>query len=1293
MGFPGNPNDWNQYLTLDAMSRWSARDLGIEPAQLQAGRWTAVRDRAIASGELKVPDRLNLEPVGVVLHGLAERGSLDFMKNSSSSVVRDVFDRLVNLDPALVRKEFGGAFSAIDPLQAVPGGEFGAVWDTKTKAVNKVKETALDARLRAVAEQTPEERAYLASLGRGGTPQENVLGVYEQNVVQSGGTGVGQGGSSAADIPSASKPPITRSFTSIDDRLRAAGLDPYRGYLSPQQRTIQNQAQEFGDFRTRGVNEPRKGQRTGATDDLRAAYRDSRVNVTRIIGDARKQFEAAYAAGDIPGMQAVEERLLDHGQAAVSAGNRTAYERLHTERVNLFGAGTETPAGRAAHWQAVQEQLEKTAAMMPGPRPDLPPATGMGPRQVTPAEKGAIDRGMVQQERDTGQFEAWRAGQPNRLAPYDPNAPLPSDVYGAGPPSLGEIARGQDRYAYAGARGQTEQPIPPTGIRRPSDPTIAVAHDYLPQLPEGLLPSVMAGSDRAQFAGQPWGSTSGILHGVPRGTSTYPRLVPLPPAEGRVDWNRAQQILDEQGRKFAALQQGRGSAAVERGNRIVGNFREQTPIGEMMTQGTMNGSGPGIALVPFAPFHIHTTQYWANYFLEHPQAAFAVASALNQYHFDEYGGKQIGNKYVSGLLELSTAAHLIHWAEGMYKYAQDVRANPNGNNRFQQAAKVAGMGLFGNEAFVRPFDYISTPAQGILQSTTNPLLSGKTDFTTGLPLVDKREQISEQGSASPITGGAQIGNQWLADRGLPHLPRDVVANVTNPGQWATNQIRRGGVAAVNALGGNTNLKEYNAEAQLPYFAGAYARDNSLDPKAVQRALYAPTTPEEQRLGNAIRAAYRQQQDTTALGKLLPVRVQEETAGVKGIFPPSDRSFAALDYAQRAGEGGTDAGLGRTSRAGNFYLQSPDEAQGQTARNQLKLPVTRDTVPTMDYARDYLTRTGNTYQYPNGRTETQALANRSDEIFQGTLDANARKTGAGLPQDQRLAKIDKTAALQTEIAPGFTVQDFLNQPGNLFDLYDKRDAAYDSGDKKGGYQISLAINDVIARDLQQHPEVKAYFDTLKNGGVTASNSTPTATPVTSSPSQITSQSPTPTTNTTNPRGSTAPVSKTGGSSYRGSGPSNSRSSRSPSTASGSESRQAGNDFYDFYKGITDKGEKAAILSAFDRAGLTPFEKGTTAEQYRKALEVARDALLTDRARKAIDRSPSASGAAGRGMTAGQALAEIARITGGMPGGSREATPTPVRAPQTSGSMPGGSPKAPAGYYYDHAGTLRKSKLAA
>jgi hypothetical protein len=141
-------------------------------------------------------------------------------------------------------------------------------------------------------------------------------------------------------------------------------------------------------------------------------------------------------------------------------------------------------------------------------------------------------------------------------------------------------------------------------------------------------------------------------------------------------------------------------------------------------------------------------------------------------------------------------------------------------------------------------------------------------------------------------------------------------------------------------------------------------------------------------------------------------------------------------------------------------------------------------------------------------------------------------------------------------------------------------------------------------------------------------------------------------------------------------------------------------------VTDKGDKAAVLRAFDKAGITPFDKGTTAQEYRAALTVAQDALRTKRAADLIDAAGSRQRAAGgtqQGGTRALSLAELSalmqRTTGigpaaadrGMLGGGYSA-PAPARtfSLPNPGSASGG---VPSGYYRGKDGVVRKSKFAA
>ncbi len=978
----------------------------------------------------------------------------------------------------------------------------------------------------------------------------------------------------------------------------------------------------------------------------------ARINVQDVIAKARRLYDGAVARHDWQLMRDVEEGLLDHAQAAAVAKNTAAKDALTEARVEMFGPQTRDKAARAAHWQAVEEQAAKTAAMRQQTIADgaaslrpPPPARQMpNPGTLRDARGAArLDRAIAEQDADTARYEAWRAAQEAPGASGDVTANLTAAGGRAAP------------------LGLPSGPLPP-------DRLLLNAGERFPHFSQGPI-----GTVPGQFIGQPIDSRAAAA-----------------------GYSRAGMVSQAAGGQFNAARAAQSVAGTERGNRIIGNFMERTPFGELASEGTVNGRQVFAPLVPFAPFHVHTTQFWARYFLEHPAVPFAIARTLNGAGFDEYGGRQIGNRYVSGLLELSTAAKLVHWAQTMYGYATDAIRNPNGNNPLQTAAKIAGMGLFGNEAYVRPFDYVATPAQAALQSATRPL-PGKPDFL-GNPTIDKREQIAEQGSESPFTG---LANLALGGR----VPRNVVAGVTNPAQPITNLVRSGAVNAVDTLGGGANLRGYSTDSALAYFAGQYAQDNNLDPKAVRAALYDPKTPEQAALGQQIRTAFNRQQDMNALGKFSPVHWTSETPGVKGIFAPPNTTFAPLDYAQRAGEGGRTAGVGQISKAGSYSLESPDQRAAATARAEIaaKTKVTPESVSFMDYARDYLQRTGDTYLPPGRTSETQALANRSESIFNGEIAANAKRTGAGLPQEQRMQQIQKEGALQREIAPGFTVADFLGQPGNLFDLDRQRSAAYDSGDKKLGYEISLRINDVIAKDLQQHPEVKAYLDTLKNGGVTSTStatygypaSTPTA-PTTNGGGRSGGagglSSPNGTSSNPSGRGTSNPSSSsrvtpnqanTTRSTRTSSSGSGSRSTGSGGgTASGSNtSTQAGNDFFAFYRTLTDSRDKAAVLAALDKAGINPIgQRGVTAAQFRQALDVAKRALIEERLFGAGSGQQAAGGTQhsapstqhSLGMSKAEALAAMDAIerAAGLPGGSNRPASAPPPAYRGAG-LPGGS----------------------
>jgi hypothetical protein len=163
----------------------------------------------------------------------------------------------------------------------------------------------------------------------------------------------------------------------------------------------------------------------------------------------------------------------------------------------------------------------------------------------------------------------------------------------------------------------------------------------------------------------------------------------------------------------------------------------------------------------------------------------------------------------------------------------------------------------------------------------------------------------------------------------------------------------------------------------------------------------------------------------------------------------------------------------------------------------------------------------------------------------------------------------------------------------------------------------------------------------------------------------------------------------------------------SGGSSTSTRQAGNDFYNLYNGLTDKGEKAAVRQALDRVGVNPLgQKGVDTQTFTRALAVAESALRTKRAADLIDSGRrTSSNQASQGGSRALSLAELSalmqRTTGigpaaadrGMLGGGSSA-PAPART--FSLPNPGsatGSTKTPAGYFVGRDGKLHKSTIAA
>jgi hypothetical protein len=1190
----------------------------------------------------------------------------------------------------------------------------------------------------------------------------------------------------AADLAAAEEEAFSRYQNQAEN---AAELGPEDELVTPEQQAYLDKQMgkqpgtpipKAADLAAPARSTLREGNRDG---ELIRAYAEGRANPDRIIAQAQAQYADAVAMADIPAMQRVEERLLDHGQAAAVAKNTAAYDAYNAARLEMFGPQSATPEGRAAHWQAVQEQLDKTAAMMPGPRPELTKAGGPGPRQVTAAERGAIDRGMYDTATadHTAEYEAWQAREADRLAPYDPNAPSPTDIYGAGPPTEADIARLQanplspgrveipnisidprmrdliagrmtdeeaaairDRGLYGRAAGQQEAPfyregvipsigregLPPIGneglpLQLPQgDIPLQLPRGPLPRQIETLGPNVTrysgdladlaagGGTMRPPLAGfstapetrlLPSGAPIPALHGpdfVPplgrpftdftAGEAGTVRGLPIAPPRD-VQALEAARGRAQAGIRDAAFARGTGDqaavqAGLERGYRIVGNNADQTTAGMWMKNGVGGVTPP---VLPFAPFHIHSAQFWSQYFAAHPALALGMAQVLQT--FDDYGTLKFpeGNS-LAGLIKTTTGLHILDWAQKAYEYATDVN-RAGGNNIPQQILKNLNYNLTGNNAFVRPFEYISGPLASLTQRTTNPLLSGKLDYDTKQPLADSRDLLREYGAMNGTTGFGQRLNDLA---GSP-LPRNVVTGATNPGQALGNLLQRGTDTAFGV-----NRQEYNPDLAAAHALGFVADQMGLSKYQAERAYYSPQTPQDIALGKQLHDAVNVRLDTQAMGKLAPVQARgaQSAMEAKGIYQPNTEKAYMLDMP--IGTGGF-TGKDLLNQPGNYYntLDKITAAKAQYGDNSPQVKALQGELAKIR-ATDVAQAPGPLGQYFDA-LHKQDLATYGDQTFRGKLNPQEQNAYDAFNNLKASADYKARTALEQQAAEA--------NKGKDAPKGSAEHNAYTDFYKRNGDELTRLNNIVNGAEQSIVDRFGVNPKELSNRAAVAAGYAPSYADTTIGGQKPIGGVPS-TSNNSNANTSNA---RSTSSNIRASGTSSRTSSRGGTSSStggtAAATRQAGNDFFDLYKSVTDKGEKAAVLRAFDKAGITPFDKGTTAQEYRAALTVAQEALRTKRAADLIDAAGSRQRAAGstqQGGTRALSLAELSqlmeRTTGigpaaadrGMLGGgysASSATPRTFSLPNPGSAT--GSTKAPAGYYYDKSGRLQKSKFAA
>jgi hypothetical protein len=765
------------------------------------------------------------------------------------------------------------------------------------------------------------------------------------------------------------------------------------------------------------------------------------------------------------------------------------------------------------------------------------------------------------------------------------------------------------------------------------------------------------------------------------------------------DHAAAQAAIQQAAAPFGAGDQAAVRAGLQRGYRIVGNNADQTTAGMWMKNG-FGGVTPPV--LPFAPFHIHSAQFWAQYFAAHPALALGMAQVLQ--NFDDYGTLKLpGGNTVAGLIKLTTGLHVLDWAQKAYQYATDVNAQ-GGNSIPQQILKNVNYDVFGNNAFVRPFEYVSGPVASLTQRTTNPLLSGKLDYDTKQPLPDSRDLLREYGSMNGTTGFGQTLNDLTGQ----NIPRNVISGITNPGQALGNQLQRG----TDALFG-VDRQEYNPDLAAAHALGFVADQQGLSKYAAEKAYYNPTTPQEIALGKQLHDAVNRRLDTQAMGKLAPVQANAAQSAMetKGIYAPKDAKGYMLDMPIGAG-GFTAKDL--LNQPGNYYntLDKITAAKAQYGANSPQVRALEGELAKIRAA-DVAQSPGALGPYFD-TLKQDSLAKYGDQTFRGTLKPNEQNAYDAFNDLRGSADYRRYEQL---VSDEYAAGPFGSAGEKAWYNANKDELNRLKGIVTGAEQSIVDRYGVNPKELANRAAVAAgRAPTYTNTDI----STSTATSGTSNPnSNAGNKTSAPTSQNRPATSSRAPSYGTAsgrgsGSSPRGNTGTSARSASSSGsrTATGSGSQQAGNSFFDFYRTITDKGEKAAVLNALDRAGVNPIgQKGVGAQTFTRALAVAQDALTAKRAANLVDAgrraySTPSSGTQTQGARAlslaelsalmerttgiGPAQADRGMLGGGLPGGSNRLAPSPIKS-----NLPGvaAQPKAPAGYYYDHSGRLQKSKFAA
>lgn len=729
---------------------------------------------------------------------------------------------------------------------------------------------------------------------------------------------------------------------------------------------------------------------------------------------------------------------------------------------------------------------------------------------------------------------------------------------------------------------------------------------------------------------------------------------------------QVRQLFADYGAQRAQLALNTVQAGYNLNARAIGNFGEASPVAQAANW-----------LYPFAEFHINATRVGLANMAKNPLYAYAMAKYLadNQ---DEFGRLPVAGGYVGDLTRLYTGMHTLDFFRRWGEYAQQAINDPSGNNTaLQTAGRIAAHGIVGPGALVRAFPYADLPGMAAENALTSPVRDAK-----GKVVYD--DQLRAYSTANGPTGVIRyLGDRLAPNETVRQAIRTAAPYIGNPAGVALSKTGEG---IANLLGMEMQPPS-DIYRQLPYDAPRLGQQLGWSRERTQAAMNNPQTPD----GQALKRAFETQYDKDTMAKLSPVQLtrmgqpQEKPIFAAGSaesqYGGAGRNDSSIPPGQLIAQPGDFAYQDITT--GNYSYRDPQTGEWKqgynpelAAKKRANAPARTDASTlsqqlrtlesawgkyapqTIEAARALYNAPPNTATARGLVPESQARAlgdQRRLDALQGFLN---RTYAFNRPADEQ-------ALLQREIAPGFSLNDYLHQPGNLIDVLGQYARAKEAGASKDELRVlGNRTDDVKGRIAAEQPLAAAYLTLTDKGSVSAP---PTPGQPAASP-PMSSRTPTVTAPGTSPR--TNPQATSG---YSGSAPSTGRTPSGTSTG-GPTARGSnpGSNFFDFWRGITDQGEKNAVYDAFAREGIKIFgERSVSAETFAKALETAKRAVVEYQLfgpdTRQQSRNTLPGGSAG-GMTRAQAEAAIDAIAAasGLPGGGGSARTT---QPSTS-TIPGG-----------------------